>query len=111
MLIKSLTKIVVAAALFTGALGACVSSEDPGTQESPTTLGTSQQLLTCTPGAKVCDFACYLSGGLSSDDCIVKCNAAGTAFVPFENCGWAQNSVYSSSCLDLPPNDAICQWN
>lgn len=119
MLIKSLTKIVVAAALFTGALGACVSSEDessrsPGTpdpREAPATLGTSQQLLTCTPGAKVCDFSCYLSGGPSSDDCIVKCNAAGTAFVPFESCGWAQNSVYSSSCLDLPPNNAVCQWN
>jgi hypothetical protein len=117
MLIKTFTKIVVAAALLTGSLGACVSSDDEaprtpaGTEEAPATLGTSQQLISCTPGAKVCDFSCYLSGGPSSDDCIVKCNAAGTAFVPFQNCGWAQNSVYSSSCLDLPPNNAICKWN
>jgi hypothetical protein len=118
MLIKHFTKIVVVAALFVG-FTACVSSEDdasrkaPGTLEAPAvTLGTSpSQLLTCTPGYQSCDIACTYSGGPSSDDCIVQCNAAGNGYTPVANCGWAQNSVYSASCRDLPPNRAVCEWN
>lgn len=109
-----LSKLLVLSALSIG-LSACVSSDEETSQKTPAadvTLGTSQsQLITCTPGYKSCDFSCYYSGGPSSDDCIVKCNAAGNGYIPVENCGWAQNSVYSSSCLDLPPSNAICKWN
>ncbi len=110
-------------ALFTAALlcgaaltAACASSADEssrppaGTVENPVETSTSQGI-TCTPGARSCDFACGYGGGYSSDDCIVQCNAAGNGYVTVDNCGWAQNFPYSSSCLDVPPNNAICKWN
>ncbi len=84
-----------------------------GTVEAPAPkLSTSQsQLITCTPSAKMCDFGCYYVGGPSSDDCIVKCNASGTGYTLYQSCGWAQNFPYSSSCLDRPNNNPICQNN
>ena len=117
MRMNHLSTLLAMATLSLSALGftACVSSDDEPSQKTPAadiTLRTSQsQLTTCTPGYKSCDFSCYYSGGPSSDDCIVQCNPAGNGYLPVQSCGWAQNSVYSSSCLDLPPSNAICKWN
>jgi vibriolysin len=64
----------------------------------------------CTPGVQTCDFGCGLVGGNSTDDCIVACNAAGTAWTLQENCGYAQNWPYSASCLNSQPAP-VCQLN
>lgn len=64
----------------------------------------------CTPGDETCDFSCVAQGGPSSSDCIVKCNATGTAWVTIADCGWAQNGHTSSSCLDKDPHP-VCENN
>jgi hypothetical protein len=93
------------------ALGACATdgAGDAGTSSDPAT-SEAESALTCTPGAEMCDFCCELSGGPSSNDCIVRCNSTGTGWVPAQDCGWAQNATYSSSCLDATPHP-ICKWN
>lgn len=85
------------------ALVACAAEPAPDSAEV-------SQGLTCSPGAEMCDFGCYYQGGPSSDDCIVKCNASGTAWTTIQSCGWAQNFPYSSSCLDAQPHP-ICKNN
>jgi hypothetical protein len=60
---------------------------------------------TCTPGEKKCDSACEISGranGSSADDCVVACNAEGTAFAFVQNCGIAQHATFSDSCRPAP---------
>lgn len=63
----------------------------------------------CTAGYKTCS-SCWTVGGNSAEDCIVQCNILGTGWVEVENCGWAQNFPYSSSCLDSQP-EPRCEWN
>lgn len=64
----------------------------------------------CSPGSTRCDFACGFGNGQTSDDCIVKCSADGSTWLPFQNCGWAQKGTSSSSCQDLvtSPPQATC---
>jgi hypothetical protein len=64
----------------------------------------------CTPSSTRCDFACGFGNGQSSDDCIVQCSADGSTWLPFENCGWAQNGTSSASCQDsaTAPPHAVC---
>jgi hypothetical protein len=64
----------------------------------------------CIPNSTRCDFACGFGNGQSSDDCIVKCSADGSTWLPFENCGWAQNGTSSASCQDsfTSPPQATC---
>ena len=63
----------------------------------------------CTPGYQTCD-TCWAVGGNSTDDCIVQCNVLGTGWTEVENCGYAQNFPYSSSCLNSQPTPR-CEWN
>jgi hypothetical protein len=72
--------------------------------------GTHESALVCTPGELMCDYACYFVGGPSTNDCIDQCNASGTGWIKVQDCGWAQNLPYSSSCYEIEP-DPICQWN
>jgi hypothetical protein len=91
------------------ALTAC-SAEDPvGTGGDPATSAQESALL-CTPGSQMCDYACYYVGGPSTNDCIVQCNTTGTAWVKIQDCGWAQNLPYSSSCYETQPYP-VCEWN
>ena len=62
----------------------------------------------CTPGVQTCD-ACSAVGGNSAEDCIVQCNVIGSGWIEIENCGWAQNFPYSSSCYPAQP--PRCEWN
>jgi hypothetical protein len=66
--------------------------------------------LLCTPGSQMCDYACYYVGGPSTNDCIVQCNATGTGWIKIQDCGWAQNLPYSSSCYETQPYP-VCEWN
>jgi hypothetical protein len=76
----------------------------------------TQQSVTCTPGAETCDFGCNFDGAQwdgptpTSDDCIIRCNAAGTGWELVVNCGWAQNFPFSASCLNTQPHP-VCQNN
>ncbi|PTL76513.1 hypothetical protein DAT35_48725 [Vitiosangium sp. GDMCC 1.1324] len=92
-------------------VGCGVDVADPG-QPSPEAVETMSHELTvtCTPGEEKCDIGCYYDGGPSTDDCIIKCNAAGNGWITLENCGWAQNFPYSASCLNSQPHP-VCQWN
>jgi hypothetical protein len=81
------------------------------TNDAPLPKTTSvQSAETCTPGYETCDYGCYEQHGPSTNDCIIKCNAAGNDFITIGDCGWAQNFPYSSSCLDSQPHP-ICQNN
>ncbi len=64
--------------------------------------------VTCTPGYRMCE-TCWIVGGNSAEDCIVQCNSTGNGWVEVENCGWAQNFPYSSSCYPAQP--PRCEWN
>jgi hypothetical protein len=72
--------------------------------------------VTCTPGAEICDYGCGFDGSQwdgptpSSDDCIIRCNAAGNAWQLVAECGWAQNFPFSASCLNTQPHP-VCQNN
>jgi hypothetical protein len=46
----------------------------------------------------------------STDDCIIRCNAAGTGWQLVTDCGWAQNFPFSASCLNSQPHP-VCQNN
>jgi hypothetical protein len=87
--------------------------ESPNTETQSTT---EQAVVSCTPGAETCDYGCGFDGSSwdnptpSSDDCIIRCNAAGNAWVLVEECGWAQNFPYSASCLNSQPHP-VCQNN
>jgi len=90
------------------ALAAC-ATEDASGGAGPAT-SEQESALTCTPGAEMCDYGCNYVGGPTTNDCIVRCNSTGTAWVKIQDCGWAQNWPYSSSCLDATPHP-VCQWN
>lgn len=64
----------------------------------------------CTPGQETCDYGCFYQGGPSTDDCIIQCNAYGTAWVTQVDCGYAQNGLTSASCLDSQPHP-VCENN
>ena len=84
------------------------------TDESPTS--SVQSAVTCTPGAQTCDYGCGFDGSSwdnptpTTDDCIIRCNAAGNAWVLVEECGYAQNFPFSASCLNSQPHP-VCQDN
>jgi hypothetical protein len=80
---------------------ACVALAGCATDEVDVTSVESGLL--CTPGAQTCDYGCAAQGGPSTNDCIVKCNLSGTAWVTITDCGWAQNFPYSSSCFPSQP--------
>jgi hypothetical protein len=72
-----------------------------------TAVGGPARCITCAPGERRCDSACEISGpgkGTTADDCLVKCNAEGTAFVFEQNCGIAQHGMFSDSCRPAPAN-------
>ncbi|MEZ4358549.1 MAG: hypothetical protein R3B48_00095 [Kofleriaceae bacterium] len=89
-------------------LAGCMTPDEPTASESATP-GSELRTYSCTPGAQLCDWGCGYVGGPSTDDCIVQCNSAGTGYFLVENCGWAQNFPYSSSCLESQP--PVCKWN
>jgi hypothetical protein len=82
----------------------------------PETEAQTSSAVSCTPGAETCDYGCNFDGAQwngptpTTDDCIIRCNAAGNAWTLVTNCGWAQNFPYSSSCLNSQPHP-ICQNN
>ena len=88
------------------ALAAC-AAQDP---VDPVETTIQESALTCTPDDETCDWGCGWVGGPSTNDCIVRCNAAGTGYIEIEDCGWAQNFPYSSSCFDTSPHP-VCVWN
>jgi hypothetical protein len=71
---------------------------------------TVEDALTCTPGQQTCDYGCFFQGGPSTNDCIIRCNATGTGWITIQDCGWAQNFPFSSSCFPSQPR-AVCQLN
>lgn len=101
-LTNKLFSIIVAAGF---AVAACATGDTakPGTSESVSAES-------CTPGQETCDYGCYEQQGPSTNDCIVRCNAAGNDWITIQDCGWAQNFPYSSSCLDSQPHP-VCQFN
>jgi hypothetical protein len=98
------------------AFAACTSTSEMPAPEQEFVTSMEQSTVSCTPGAQTCDYGCAFDGSdwngptPSSDDCIIRCNAAGNAWQLVENCGWAQNFPYSSSCLNSQPQP-ICQNN
>jgi hypothetical protein len=112
MTTTTLTKLAMACALalaFAGCVTDEVAAPEPQTS-------TAQSALSCTPGAETCDYGCGFDGSQwdgptpSSDDCIVRCNAAGTGWELVVDCGWAQNFPFSASCLNSQPHP-VCQNN
>ena len=103
-MIKNLTNKFLLGMAVSLALAACATDDVVKTGSSTSAIET------CTPGEEACDYGCYEQHGPSTNDCIVQCNAAGTDFVTIQDCGWAQNWPYSSSCLDSRPHP-ICQFN
>lgn len=108
---SNLTKTAVSFALALSvavAFAACTDQAPSNTEADE--VGVSEQAITCTPGYETCDVGCYYDGGPSTDDCIIRCNAAGNGWITLENCGWAQNFPYSASCLASQPHP-VCQNN
>ena len=87
------------------AIAACSTGDATKTASS-----VSADTESCTPGQKTCDYGCYAQHGPSTNDCIVQCNTAGNGWITLQDCGWAQNFPFSSSCLDSQPNP-VCQNN
>jgi len=96
------------------AFAGCVDEVAPPETEAETS--TEQALVSCTPGAETCDYGCNFDGAQwdgptpTTDDCIIRCNAAGNAWELVAECGWAQNFPYSASCLNTQPNP-VCENN
>jgi hypothetical protein len=107
---KLLTTFTLALA-FAGCMTSDVAAPDPELLTS-----TADSAVSCTPGAEICDYGCGFDGSdwngptPSSDDCIIRCNAAGNAWQLVEECGWAQNFPFSASCLNSQPHP-VCQNN
>jgi len=97
------------------AFAGCVADEVQAPATDPQT-STEQSALSCTPGAETCDYGCGFDGSTwngptpSSDDCIIRCNAAGTGWDLVVDCGWAQNFPFSASCLNSQPHP-VCENN
>jgi len=77
--------------------------------DSTIDTSTDRSALTCTPGSQTCDYGCNWVGLPTTNDCIVQCNSSGTGYFLVQDCGWAQNLPYSSSCLESQP--PRCEWN
>ena len=92
--------------LFITLAAACMTVEEPVEGET----STSQSELSCQPGTEICDYGCNTVGLPSTNDCIVRCNSKGTGWTLVEDCGWAQNWPYSSSCYPSQPHPH-CEWN
>jgi hypothetical protein len=110
----TITKLFMACTLglaFVGCMSDDVAAPD---MEAQTT--TTQSVVSCTPGAETCDYGCNFDGSQwngptpTTDDCIIRCNAAGTGWGLVEECGWAQNFPFSASCLNTQPHP-VCQNN
>jgi hypothetical protein len=97
------------------ALAGCVTDE-VAAPDSEGQTSTEQYAVSCTPGAETCDYGCNFDGAQwdgptpTTDDCIIRCNAAGTGWELVVDCGWAQNFPYSASCLNTQPHP-VCQNN
>jgi len=102
---KTLTSKLLLIALTGLGFAACSSEPIATTSEADEAL---TQI--CTPLEETCDFGCFFNGGPSTDDCIIKCNARGTAWKTVANCGYAQNGLTSASCLITQPHP-ICENN
>jgi len=93
------------------AFAGCVADEVAAPE---TEVQTSAEM--CTPGVETCDYGCNFDGSQwdgptpTTDDCIIRCNAAGTGWQLVVDCGWAQNFPFSSSCLNTQPHP-VCQNN
>lgn len=109
--ISKLLMACTAALAFAG----CVSDEGAAPEPEVQTA-TEESAVSCTPRAETCDYGCNFDGAQwdgptpTTDDCIIRCNAAGNGWQLVENCGWAQNFPYSASCLNSQPHP-ICQNN
>jgi len=109
----TITKLFMAGTLALAFAG-CVDEVAAPTPEPQTS--TKESADTCTPGEETCDWGCNFDGAQwngptpTTDDCIIRCNAAGNGWVLVVNCGYAQNFPYSSSCFNSQPHP-ICQNN
>ena len=107
-------KLVVVCTL--GLAFAGCATDDVAAPETEAQTSTEQHAVSCTPGAETCDYGCNFDGAQwdgptpTTDDCIIRCNAAGNAWQLVVNCGYAQNFPYSSSCLNSQPHP-VCQNN
>jgi hypothetical protein len=114
MRITTISKLFMACTLALAFAG-CVTDE-VAAPEAEVQTSTEEFAVSCTPGAETCDYGCNFDGAQwdgptpTTDDCIIRCNAAGNGWELVENCGWAQNFPYSSSCLNTQPHP-ICQNN
>lgn len=103
------------ACTLTLAFAGCIA-DDAEAPDDEAQTSTADYELSCTPGYETCDYGCNFDGAQwngptpTTDDCIIRCNAAGNAWELVANCGWAQNFPYSSSCLDSQPHP-VCQNN
>lgn len=110
-----ITKLFLACTLALS-FAACTSTNEAPAPEQEFVTSMGQSTISCTPGAQTCDYGCAFDGSNwdnptpTTDDCIIRCNAAGNAWTLVENCGWAQNFPYSSSCLNSQPQP-VCQNN
>ena len=102
---KTMTHMLFLAVTAGLAFAGCASE----TEIQSSSAGAASTVI-CTPFQETCDWGCYYQHGPSTDDCIIKCNAQGTAWNTITDCGWAQNFPYSSSCLDSQPHP-ICKNN
>ena len=91
-------------------------TDEVAAPETETQTSTQQSVVSCTPGAETCDYGCNFDGAQwdgptpTTDDCIIRCNAAGTGWQLVASCGWAQNFPFSASCLNTQPHP-VCQNN
>ena len=95
-------KSILLALALSLSLAACAADDTVDTSSTESTL-------LCTPGAQMCDYGCNYVNLPTTNDCIVKCNSTGTKWLLVQDCGWAQNLPYSSSCLESSP--PRCEWN
>ena len=109
--IKKLFMACTLAVAFAGCATDDVAAPGPEAKTS-----TMESALTCTPGAETCDYGCNFDGAQwdgptpTTDDCIIRCNAAGTGWQLVVDCGYAQNFPFSASCLNSQPHP-VCQNN
>lgn len=113
MTTTTITKLFMVCTLGLAFAGCATDAAAP---EAEPQISTAQDAVTCTPGAETCDYGCAFDGSTwndptpSTDDCIIRCNAAGTGWDLVVDCGWAQNFPFSASCLNSQPHP-VCQNN
>lgn len=114
MTTTSITKLLTTCTLALAFAG-CMTGEVAAPDTEPQT-STVDDAVSCTPGAETCDYGCGFDGSdwngptPSTDDCIIRCNAAGNGWQLVVDCGWAQNFPFSASCLNSQPHP-VCQNN